>query len=261
MAKVKKAEAVADKAPEAPGEGEDHAAAFERHVERLQQTALDAEFESGTLVGDIRDVLLDTFKLRPKPWAHHSESEQRDLAKALENVAKTVIRKVVFVVAEQDEISVTATVKGYSAKGGVFKINAEARGDEETATQLFGMDGHDVVIMSADSARFTGQKNDADVQPDAPGLPFSDPASEEVDLEAAAEPPVIIAETLGANERVNLKTGMVERPVGGVDWTRAKDWKDVRDATPEELAAERESQADFSDDKPETKEAEGVVDA
>jgi len=161
------------------GDAADHIDEFTKLLERLESLALNAEFTSGTLVGDIRDVLIDTFKNRPKPWSQLSEGEQRDLAKALENVAKTVIKKTVLVVAEQDEISVTATVKGYSAKGGVFKINAEARGDEDTAQQLFGMDGHDVVIMSADSQRFTGQRKDPEVQPDQAAL-FSDaPQAEE----------------------------------------------------------------------------------
>lgn len=174
-----------DSEPGTAETNEDHITEFEKQLERLQAIALDANFSSGSLVGDIRDVLLDTFKLRPKAWSQHSEAEQRDLAKALENVAKTVISKVVLVVAEQDEISVSATLKGYSAKGGTFKLNAEARGDQETALQLFDMDGHDVIIMSADSARFTGQAKPAAVEPDQPGLSLEPPVGEDEDVAEA----------------------------------------------------------------------------
>lgn len=177
------------KAKGAEKEAEDHIAEFEKRIETLVSIANDAEFESGSLVGDIRDTMLDIFKNRPKPWSAMSESEQRDVAKALENVAKTFIRKTVVVVAEEDLFSVMGQLKGYSGKGGTFKLNVEARGDEETARELFNMDGHDVVIMSADAQRFLGQKQDAEIQPDAPQLGLEPPgdAAEEVDLEEAAE--------------------------------------------------------------------------
>jgi hypothetical protein len=155
--------------------GEDHITAFDRQMERLVGIAENAEFESGTLVGDIRDSLLDLFRTRPKVWSAMSEAEQRDVAKALENAAKLFVRKVVRVVAEEDLVSVSATLKGYSAKGDVFKLNAEARGDEDTALDLFRMDGHDVVIMSADAQRFVGQRKDAEVQPDQPALTLEPP--------------------------------------------------------------------------------------
>lgn len=178
-------------------EGDDHIEIFDKHVERLMSIAEQAEFESGTLVGDIRDTMLDVFKNRPKPWSQLSEAEQRDLAKALDNVAKTFIRKVVRVVAEEDLFSIDGVIKGYSGKGGAFKVNIEARGDEQTATELFKMDGHDVVIMSADASRFTGQKKDAEVQPDQPAFGFADPpagAEGDEDLVEAAEAGEAVAE-------------------------------------------------------------------
>lgn len=219
--------------------GDDHIAAFEKQMERLVGIAENAEFESGTLVGDIRDTQLDIFRNRPKPWSAMSETEQRDLAKALENVAKLFIKKVVIVVAEEDTISVRATLKGYSADGGdVFKLKGEARGDEQTAIDLFRMDGHDVVIMSADAQRFLGQRKDADISVDQPPFGFSDapkgPENDE-DLVAAAD--------VASVTRINLKTGMVERLAD--DDTN---WVDERLATPEELADERDSKADFEDE-------------
>jgi hypothetical protein len=161
-----------------PGEAVDHVDEFERRIETLTGIAESAEFESGSLLGDIRDTIVEIFKHRPKPWSQMSEAEQRDMARGIEQSARTLVRKIVVVVAEEDLVSVQATLKGYSAKGGTFKLNAEARGDEETARLLFEMDGHEFVIMSADATRFLGQKGDAAVQPDAPALPFSDPPAE-----------------------------------------------------------------------------------
>jgi hypothetical protein len=157
-------------------EGEDHVTAFERLIAKLVGIVENAEFTSGTLVGDIRDTMLDLFKSRPKTWSQMSEAEQRDTSKGLENVAKLLLRKLTIVIAEQDEVSVHATLKGYSVKGGAFKLNAEAKGDEETALRLFEMDGHAVVIMSAEAERFFGQRKDADVLADQPTLPLASDA-------------------------------------------------------------------------------------
>jgi hypothetical protein len=175
---------------------EDHIAEFDARVEKLVKIAEDAKFESGTLLGDIRDTMLEQFKHQPKPWSNMSQIEQRDLGKVFENAARLFVRKTVLIVAEEDLVSVQGTLKGYSGKGGDFKATIEARGDEDTALELFKMDGHAVVIMSADATRFEGQRKDVETQPDQPALGFSDgptgeqPPADDSDLvDAAEEPP------------------------------------------------------------------------
>lgn len=180
-------------------EPEDHISAFDEQLEKLQQIVLDAEFDTGSLLGGVRDTLLEIFKHRPKAWSQMSEAEHRDLGKALENAAQALIRRVVLVVTEEDEIAVTGTLKGYSAKGGDFQLKVEAQGDDETALQLFKMDGHSVVIISADASKFLGKNGEAEVIPDQAALAFSDSEeppkepAEEVDLENP--PPVGDKET------------------------------------------------------------------
>lgn len=185
------------KKTETEPEAEDHISAFDEKVEKLVQLASEAEFENGSLLGDVRDRMLEIFKNRPKAWSQMSEAEHRDIGKALENAAQTLIRRVVLVVAEGDEISVTGTLKGYSAKGGDFQLKVEAQGDDATALQLFKMDGHAVVIKSADASKLLGKKSEAEVIPDQAALAFSDEETpaEEVDLEAAAEPPAVESAT------------------------------------------------------------------
>jgi hypothetical protein len=171
----------------------DHIEAFDNQMDRLETMAVEAEFESGTLVGDIRDLIVGIFKERPKPWSQMSQSQQRDVGKMAEAVAEKVIRKAVRVIAEQDDITVHAALKSYSSGDG-FDIKLKAASDEETALQLYRLQGHDVVLISADSNRFKGQKKPIDTQPDEPDLPFSDPRPEipesdgtETDLADAAE--------------------------------------------------------------------------
>lgn len=238
---------------------------FERRVARLTEIAEEAEFESGSLVGDIRDALVDIFKNRPKPWSQLSEAEQRDLHKGLEQSAKMVLKKLVLVIAEEDDVSVQAVLKGYSVKGDAFKLTVEAKGDADTALELFKMDGHDVVLIRADSKRFHGQKRDGEVQPDQPALEFEGDgkpqggAGPEGDADLADEGTEAITRTGDKMEvpghgecevEVNLKTGMVEAtPLGGGALNRV----DVREATPDELAAERDRIADDIDETTEAK--------
>lgn len=162
-----------------PAEAEDHITAHDRAMARLMAIAEEAEFDGGTLVGDLRDTLLDIIKSRPKPWSQTSNAEQRDLANALEAIAKLLVRRVTLVVAEQDEISVQAKLKGYAVDGETFKLKVVAQGDEETALGLFRMDGHDVLLISADSTRFNGQRRDVRTDPDQREIPFADPPAAE----------------------------------------------------------------------------------
>jgi hypothetical protein len=282
---------------EAPAgdEADDVETAFDRRCARLVAIAEEAEFESGSIVGDIRDALIDQYKQRPKQWHQMSEMEQRDLVRVFETVAKQLVRKVVIVIAEEDEISVHAKLAGWKANGDAFEGKFKAKGDGETALQLFELDGHEIVIISADATRFTGERRPAPVEPDQRPLEFADaPAKsaqagaeepehpdDDSDLAdaggtAKAEDETVANVVTGMIERpdpenpdavlrtpatleqlaqaapamsfrVNLKTGLVEALAAGGDPLLADEsaWADVREATPEELAAERERIADF----------------
>lgn len=164
------AEAIADdEAPTGDGETE-----LDRKIERLSLIAEQAEFESGSLVGDIRDAIVEQYKNRPKPWSQLSEGEQRTLYSNLEHVAKLLLKKLVRVIAEEQDVSVPATLNGYSVDGNTFKLKVVANGDEETAAELFKMDGHEVVLIRADAKRFHGERKPGEVQPDQLGLTFAD---------------------------------------------------------------------------------------
>ncbi len=145
----------------------------EANLEKLEDLAVNAEFESGTLVGDIRDLMLRLYKERAKNWSQCSAQEQRDIVHMATDVAKKVIRKTARVIAEEDQVAVHATLKGYNAGEG-FDIKLKANSDEENALQLFRMQGHEVILISADAKKFDGQRKDADVEEDQAPLPFSD---------------------------------------------------------------------------------------
>lgn len=256
--------------------------AFERRIARLSEIAEEAEFESGSLLGDVRDLVVDLFKQRPKPWSQLSEMEQRDTVKGIEVTARVIIRKLVTVIAEEDEISVHATLTGYSVDGDTFKLKATAKGDEDTAIQLFRLDGHEVVLISADSKRFNGQRKDPDVQADQLGMGFADAENKDDGKPAGGQGPEGDADLAGeeAGEPVGqsvktvddlLMTGDLVQFASGVlkvginlesSMVEGEDDAgkvvDVRTATTDELAAERERRQDNFDEGAEAAAPEAV---
>jgi hypothetical protein len=230
-------EAEAAPQPEAEPQGEDHITAFDRRLERLIRIVEEAEFESGTLVGDIRDFLVDNAKHRPKTWHQMSAGEQADFNRNAEAVAKKVLRKLVLILAEQDDVSVHATLKGYAVDGETFKLKVVAKGDAETAAELFRMDGHEVILIRADARQHFGQRREGEVLPDQPGLSFADGGARK-DPAPQAEPdhPADDSDLAGEDEeeteiRIDLESGNHWVMKGGEP-------EEERPATSEELIAE-----------------------
>jgi hypothetical protein len=164
----------------------DHTERFAADLAELERIVLAADFESGPLLGSVRDVIIALFKGRPKGWSEMSKLEQRDLAKQIEGQAKTIIRKIVRVVAEGPEISVHGKLERYTHAGS-FDLKISAVSDEEAALQLFRMQGHEVIIRSADSERFVNGVDEVEGEDDQRPLPFADPEEEREEYVAPAD--------------------------------------------------------------------------
>ena len=169
-----------------------HSAAHEGEMQRLARIVENAVFDTGSLLADVRNLLLMLYKEQRVLWSGRSEQEKRDFAKQVEAQAKTLIRKITRVVAEGETISVAGKLERYTHSGS-FDLKISAQSDEEAALQLFRMQGHDVVIMSADAARFLEDAKAPEVEPDEPGLPFADAdpvtAEDVAELREKLDPP------------------------------------------------------------------------
>ena len=165
-----------------------HNEAHEREMQEVERVVLGAAFESGSLLGDLRDLVLGLYKSQRVLWSGRSQAEQRDLAKQVEGQCKTILRKVARVVAEGETIAVQGKLEKYSHGGSAFDLKLSAASDEGSALELFRMVGHEVVIVSADSERFMNADEPV-VDLDEPGLPL-DEADEldEADDADEAEP-------------------------------------------------------------------------
>lgn len=192
-------------------------------VDRMADLGNSVELDSLSLVADARDFLLDVIKSRPKPWSACSNSEQRDIAAACEQVAEGLVRQIVEIirsdgkkpvrvllqkVAMGDEIQITGKVKTY-----------ESGEEDEAVMLLHHARGKHVMLTVASVDDYKGGR-EAHLDPDDPPLPFE------------------------GGDHPDNDSDLVEVLPPGLDSDTG--WIDVREASADELAAERERQADFA---------------
>ncbi len=178
-AKAPKPEADADLAdppersaePAAEPRGEDEQDGI--NTDAMEAAAERAELIASTLVGDMRDAMMEVFKHRPKPWSQMLAGEQKDVATALEYAAKRIVNSAVLALAAEDRPSIQAVFKGYADKAGeltgtVKFLNVQ----DDDVLALHRASGKTILLVVADSQAFTGQRREADVDADQPDLEF-----------------------------------------------------------------------------------------
>jgi hypothetical protein len=77
-------------------------------------------------------------------------------------------------IAEDGRPSIDAQLVKFSSKSGAFQVTLEANGGPDMAGDLARMDGHHVLIISADAERYT-KRRPAETKPDQAPLEFDDP--------------------------------------------------------------------------------------
>lgn len=133
--------------------------------------APDFDPELGTLMGDMRDAMLQRIRTLQKPWAQMTEQEQGDCANGIELAARDMIRKTVrmlnrhewpHTVVELAEMKIGGT-KGIEAKIACANIshNRETLGDHV---------GTQVMLVMVDSETFMAQRAPARIDKDQPEL-------------------------------------------------------------------------------------------
>lgn len=174
----------AEPEPEAQDEG------MERHLERLEEIADEAPVDIEALSGSLRDAVLELFRHRPKLWAQMSQAEQRDTAFAVERAVNVLVARAVLELAAEDRPHILARLEKFTAKGGKYQAALVSQGGPELAADLARLDGHVVLIISADADRYT-RAGEAKTEPDQAPLEFDEPAEpeDEEEAEGEADPP------------------------------------------------------------------------
>lgn len=158
--------------PAAPGD--DAESVFDRRLARLTRLATEAEFESGTAFGDIRDLMLDQYKHQVKPWAQMTPSEKNTIVKHCESVAGIAIGKIVLVIAQEDSEIVQGTLdKKWTVNGESIELKVKlAEVHNDTLIDVLKLAGQRVVLVSADSKRFMSARRSQDQGDDQVAMQF-----------------------------------------------------------------------------------------
>jgi hypothetical protein len=200
--------------------GDDPESVFARRIARLERIVDEAEFESGTAFGDMRDTILDLFKHRPKLWSAMSAGEQQDLVRAVEALGKRILGKVVLVIAQEESDTIEGTLLGqFNVKGETIEAKLKIEhADPDVLNDVFRMAGHKIVIVSADDKRFMSARKPPVIEPDQLGMAFAG--------DAKSPAPGPVESTPSGGEEVALADGA--DPESAVD--KAKRAADPDDA-------------------------------
>lgn len=146
-------------------------------VDRIERIVEETMLNSKELVFDIRDTLLEIIKTRPKPWSGTSQQEQRDIAAAVENTSKELVRKVVEAIASNGTASVRVLLTKFNMSGsdmvitGKVKTYDDAEKDRVTLTLMHSLNKH-VMLTRASADDFVQGEREAETDEDEPGFGF-----------------------------------------------------------------------------------------
>jgi hypothetical protein len=141
-------------------------AAQETTFAKEKITDAEVKVATETLVGDLRDYILDQFKNRQKPWQQMSESEQRDTAEQIQKNAKDVVAKVVKLIAENGRKTIVAHLHDFKVYKGVITAKITTKKTADTLLEFSESQQKTVLVIASDSAEFEGERAPVAIDPD-----------------------------------------------------------------------------------------------
>jgi hypothetical protein len=134
-------------------------------------TPEDVELDSGTLSGDIRDLLLMNMRDMKVPWAMLSEQEQGDKIYAVSQAGERVVRLCLQALAKRKLPAVHVTVGAYKVdKNLEIKLGAAPTVANITLMAEHGHGG--ALLVLAEAADYFGERAPAKPDKDQPDLPI-----------------------------------------------------------------------------------------
>lgn len=152
---------------EKPEANEDQTATAANFDARVDEETF--QMQTGQLVCDARDLILQLFKDRPKPWVQLTEEEQGDIAAGVERFSEGMVGAIVALVAAKGQHTISAVLEKFTYKGGAAQILLKSVGGPELATDLAKFDAQAVLIVSADASEFYGVRP-PEIMPTSPEL-------------------------------------------------------------------------------------------
>lgn len=123
-----------------------------------------ADLAAATLMGDIRDFMLDRIKTQKKPWVAMTEDEQRDEIYAAKTAADRLVREVVHIISAQGRKVITGVLDQVTVKKEVKAVVTFPKTDQ-ARHELIDSQGSHVLIVVAGTEEFSGEKAPAKPDP------------------------------------------------------------------------------------------------
>lgn len=142
--------------------------------ERATEVIETAPLDIASLGGDLRDMMLELFKHRPKPWDAMLEDERRGIVRNLKSAVDDALAEVARVIAAEGRDFIMARLDKFTAKGGKYQATLIAQGEADLAMEFARLDGHAVLIISADAEAYQGSRSEPDIPADQPPLEFGE---------------------------------------------------------------------------------------
>lgn len=120
--------------------------------------------DSSTLLGDVRDALLDRLRAMPKPWTVMSQDEQKDLIEGCTRVASHLVTEATRIIAANGFPVIQGRLVKVQVKDGMQVQVDVSRHDPQRLTVIDSVD-RPVLLVVAEPDMFMGEK--APAKPDA----------------------------------------------------------------------------------------------
>ena len=134
--------------------------------------APDYDPELGTLMGDMRDVMLQRIRTLQKPWQQMTEQEQTDCANGIEFGARDIIRKTVRLLNKHDWPHSVVSLGQVTITGDKgIKAQIECANIQHNRDVLGGHVGQRVMVMMVDSDTFMAARAPVKIDKDQPEIP------------------------------------------------------------------------------------------
>lgn len=149
--------------------------------------------ETDTLRGDVRDAVLTEFKQVPKPWQQMTEDEQDRLIHRANDIAGTVVRRAVDLVAARGLPALAIEVGKITIDGGDCKGAFECYADDENLLRIRHLQGKRAMFVMASPDQYFGESKPA--EPDNVGdlampkeQPLADAMAEAIEADTTGKP-------------------------------------------------------------------------
>ena len=148
------------------------------------------ELAAATLVGDVRDALLDQIRNAKDhgAWSQLGEARQREAIDAASAAAEHLVARAVEIVAADGRIAISCICAQFTVKGETAKISLHADlKDDQVIVNLGQARGKRVELVLADGDPYAGERETAKPDPDQREMPLGAGGTAAADAGAAAE--------------------------------------------------------------------------